>query len=342
MLKCAFNVDDVGAFQACPKCGSQQVVDVFGFISNTPQQSPLTSKPVPVPRDGGAGAGGSGSRRASSVGIGISPFKQHVAMSESWTEHSSPAKQSWSKLADTVTSPGAWSSSGLSPNSGGLAGARGGGAAALSSSPSRAGASSNVAGTMPASQEQQQQEQQRRRQESNNGTLEEPDEEGPNLEELPFDCTAVDHNQKLLLDIEFFEDDETCIASLTGYIGWKRGGGTTEPTQPVPGLLVISNHALHIFTTSATDSALSLLGKYDWGAIAQITVGAGRQCIHFATDGVLYTVWTGNTEMTWSFLQVLADDVKPLGPVRTIALQSTSRGHCGDEVVVVIFVVVPF
>lgn len=171
-------------------------------------------------------------------------------------------------------------------------------------------------------------------QQPSGSVLEKPDDQGPDLAEAPYDCTAVDHNQKLLLDLEFFEDGEACIAALSGYIGWKRGS-SAEPSQPVPGLLVISNHALHVFTTSATDSSLSLLGKYDWGSVAQITVGVGQQCIHFATDGVLYTVWTGNDEMTWSFLQVLADDVKPLGDCRIEWIDTkhlVALAACIDEV----------
>jgi hypothetical protein len=145
---------------------------------------------------------------------------------------------------------------------------------------------------------------------------------GPNLnDELQIDCRNVDHKTKLLLDLEHFTDSEICMATMTGYVGWRRAA-VVVPWQPVPGMVVISNQALYIFTTSPADDSLTMLGRYKWAELGQITLGIGMQCMLFITDGVLYNLWTGNADMTWSFLQVLAQDIKPLAACRLEWLDS--------------------
>lgn len=129
---------------------------------------------------------------------------------------------------------------------------------------------------------------------------------GPVLNDQPFDCTQVDHNRKLLLDLEHLAEGERCIAALDVHVVLWRDM-QTEAVAPIPGLVVASTRALHVFGAERLDGSLSIIGKPQWAEVRYFQVGLGRQSLQCGTDGAIYDFRIGDQEMFWSFAQVLSE-----------------------------------
>ena len=130
------------------------------------------------------------------------------------------------------------------------------------------------------------------------------DNGGPVLDELPFDCTVVDHERKLLLDFQYLADEERCIAALNAHVVYQKEGDAGAAL--LPGLLVVSNQMLHVFAAASGDNGLSILGRHEWHEIKLFQVGVGRQRVRITSSTVACDVYTGDDDVLWSFLRTLA------------------------------------
>lgn len=129
---------------------------------------------------------------------------------------------------------------------------------------------------------------------------------GPVIDDTPFDCTQVDHNRKLLLDLEYLAEGERCIAALDVHVVLWRDM-QTEAVAPIPGLVVASTQSLHVFGAESLDGTLTVLGKPQWAELRYFQVGLGRQSLQCGTDGAIFDFRIGDQEMFWSFARVLSE-----------------------------------
>ena len=132
-----------------------------------------------------------------------------------------------------------------------------------------------------------------------------PAEESPYAAIKPepmVDIRAVDHNRKLLLDLEYFDEEvmERCLGGLACYVWVPQVGGLT-------GFVVCSTKAFYAFRVIA-DETLSLVAKYDYQSINHLDVSLASQRIRIVVDGSFLDIFPGESVLAWEFVTLLADN----------------------------------
>lgn len=134
--------------------------------------------------------------------------------------------------------------------------------------------------------------------------------ECPIPDTVPFDCRIVDHNRKLVLDLQYFDDGERCIAAIDGHVlRHKRSAMDPDIVRPIPSVVALSTSAMHFFSCGADPAAneLKLLGRHPWQQFRRVIAGTGRQYFRMSLATVDYDVFVGAEDRVASFLAALGE-----------------------------------
>lgn len=114
------------------------------------------------------------------------------------------------------------------------------------------------------------------------------------------DCRIIDHNRKLLLDLEHFAEGEKCL----GGIGCSVHVGSMK-IQPV--FVVGSSAALYLIDCPE-DGSMKIIRKDRYVSIHRIDVSVDSQRLRFILEGDrFFDLLIGDDAKTWGFLQMLSE-----------------------------------
>ena len=147
----------------------------------------------------------------------------------------------------------------------------------------------------------------------------------------PFDCRELDHNRKLVMDLQFFQENEQAVGAVDAHVVLCRcGPKDPEVMVPRPGFVVVSTCCLYAFLLPPDDpEALALGARVPFAKILALGVGISSQYLHVMTSSNEIDLFVGDAGMLNSFLGVLAETPAmakvPITPVDLRLLAALAR-----------------
>eukprot|EP00051_Salpingoeca_urceolata_P019598 m.287774 g.287774 ORF g.287774 m.287774 type:complete len:282 (-) comp19447_c0_seq5:58-903(-) len=101
-------------------------------------------------------------------------------------------------------------------------------------------------------------------------------------------------------------DDEECVGAMPVKFLHVSAGDSHVSDRCLDGQAVVSTKRLLLFWTSDGDSAAVEYNAHFWKEMSHAELGPGRQSLDLWFDDTQYTLFSGDTHLTWEFVHLLA------------------------------------